>query len=71
MWSKARDYRLAPGESLKCHVVCSLMKNALCFLFAHYSGRVSAITSDFILKYWLSRTMAYPKKSKSILEYLA
>lgn len=58
MWSKAQDNRLVPGESSKCHVVCSLM-NALCFLFSRYSGRVNVITSDFILKYWLSRTMAY------------
>lgn len=36
-----------------------------------YSGKVSAVTSGFILKYWLKRRTAYPKKSKSMVENLA
>lgn len=36
-----------------------------------YSGKFSAATSGFILKYWLKRRTAYPKKSKSMVENLA
>lgn len=36
-----------------------------------YSGKVSSATSGFILKYWLKRRTAYPRKSKSMVENLA
>lgn len=36
-----------------------------------YSGKVNPRASGFILKYWLNRRTAYPKKSKSMVENLA
>jgi len=38
------------------------------FLSLRYSGRVNVMTSSFILKYWLNRTIAYLFKGREKFE---
>lgn len=43
----------------------------LASIASSHSGICRAITAGLVLKYWLKRSTAYPRKSKSMEEYLA